>query len=180
MTGALRGDDQVDVLGPERRAGLDLRLDVARQETEFVRIDFQLQLRKIRAGRISVGLHLRHFTDLDAAQLDLRVVFHDQTGPVGNDGERNGCLQRSFERHRGQRADRDDHQNEYRCPPNRVNPPAPPGLLAHSHPPDRWKLPDCPYTDSVIVSRINTPAVIDERTARPTASPTPAGPPVAL
>ena len=46
--------------------------------------------------------------------------------------------------------------------------------------PDRWKLPDCPYTDSVMVNRMKTPAVIDRRTARPTASPTPAGPPVTV
>jgi hypothetical protein len=46
--------------------------------------------------------------------------------------------------------------------------------------PDRWKLPDCPYTDSVMVKRMKTPAVIEVRTARPTASPTPAGPPVAV
>ena len=51
--------------------------------------------------------------------------------------------------------------------------------LATSHP-DRWKLPVCPSTDSVMVNRMKTPAVIDVRTARPTASPTPAGPPVAV
>ena len=59
MTGALCGNDQVDVLGPERGAGLDLRLDVAGQVAEFVRIDFQLQLRKVRAGRIGIGLNIR-------------------------------------------------------------------------------------------------------------------------
>ena len=31
-----------------------------------------------------------------------------------------------------------------------------------------------------VVSRMNTPAVIEVRTARPTASPTPAGPPEAV
>src|ERR1700683_2683312 len=130
MTGAPCRHDEVDVLGPERGAGPDLGLDVARQETEFAWIDFQLQLRKIRAGRISVGLNLRHFTDLDATQLDLRVVFHDQTGPVGNDGERNGVLQRSFARHCGERAAPDDHQNEYRCPPNWIHSP---GLVLFAH-----------------------------------------------
>ena len=50
----------------------------------------------------------------------------------------------------------------------------------HRRHPDRWKLPDCPYTDSVMVNRMKTPAVIEVRTARPTASPTPAGPPVAV
>ena len=55
-----------------------------------------------------------------------------------------------------------------------------PGRVVHPRHPERWKLPDCPYTDSVMVSRMKTPAVMDVRTARPTASPTPAGPPVAV
>ena len=54
------------------------------------------------------------------------------------------------------------------------------GELVIARHPDRWKLPDCPYTDSVMVNRMKTPAVIEVRTARPTASPTPAGPPVAV
>ena len=40
--------DEVDVLGAERGAGLDLRLDVARQVLELARVDLQLQLRNGR------------------------------------------------------------------------------------------------------------------------------------
>src|SRR5271163_1707760 len=116
MSGTLFRDDEVDILCAERGAGLDLRLGIAWQIAEFARINFQLQLRKVRAGRIDIGFNVVYFTDLDAAQLDFRVVFHDQTGPIGNHRER---------------ADRDDHQNEYRCPPDWINSPAPPGLLAH-------------------------------------------------
>ena len=34
-------------------------------------------LRKVRAGRIGIGFNMVYFTDLNAAQLDFRVVFHD-------------------------------------------------------------------------------------------------------
>ena len=46
--------------------------------------------------------------------------------------------------------------------------------------PARLKLPDCPYTASEIITSTNADTISDVRTARPTASPTPAGPPRAL
>ena len=46
--------------------------------------------------------------------------------------------------------------------------------------PDRLRLGDCPYSDKVIASVTKTAEISDVRTARPTASPTPAGPPEAV
>ena len=46
--------------------------------------------------------------------------------------------------------------------------------------PARLKLPDCPYTASEIITSTNADRINEVRTARPTASPTPAGPPRAL
>ena len=87
--------------------------------------------------------------------------------------------QRPGEQQGGQRGQRRDHHEQHRCPPDGIDLSAPGCVCPFRHP-DRWKLPDCPYTDSVMVNRMKTPAVIEVRTARPTASPTPAGPPVAV
>ena len=46
--------------------------------------------------------------------------------------------------------------------------------------PARLKLPDCPYTASEIITSTKADTINDVRTARPTASPTPAGPPRAV
>src|SRR5258708_32960096 len=87
--------DEIDVLGSERGAGLDLRLDVARQVLEWPRVNLQTQLRKIGPGRTWVRTDGRDFAYLDAAQLHLRAVLHDQAGPVADECAANGFPHRS-------------------------------------------------------------------------------------
>ena len=128
--------------------------------SNVARIDLQLQLRQVGPTRICLGADGFDFADLDAAQLDLGAVLHDQPGPVGHQRERNGGSQRAGEQQGGQRAYRDDDHHQHRRPPDGIDL-APPRRVGHARHPDRWKLPDCPYTDSVMVSRMKTPAVID-------------------
>ena len=81
--------DEIDVLGAECGAGLDLRLDDCSAGTGTVP--------GRSSGSASRDRHLRHrsaapmdvdFADLDTAQLHLRAVLHDQPGPVGHQRER--------------------------------------------------------------------------------------------
>ena len=175
----VRRNDQIDVLGAERGARLDLRLDIARQVREWAGVDLQAQLRNAPAAPVSAA-DIGDFADLDAAQLYLRAVLHHQTCPVGHQGQRDVAAQRAGEQHRGQRADRDDRRQATPAPTRSGRSSRVGMSWSIGRYPDRWKLPDCPYTDSVMVNRMKTPAVIDMRTARPTASPTPAGPPVTV
>ena len=68
-----------------------------------------------------VGADGADLADLDAAQLDLGAVLHDQAGPVGDQRERDERARCAGEQHGGQRAQRDDHQEQHGCIPDRID-----------------------------------------------------------
>ena len=129
---AFVGHDQVDVLGAECGAGLDLRLDVARQVLEGFGVDLQAQLGRPHLRHPS-ALRCSHFADLDTAQLHLRAVLHDQAGPVGDQRERDERSRNVPENSTAVSAtERDDHHQQNRCPPDGVDSVAS-GRVGHRH-----------------------------------------------
>ncbi len=165
--GAL-GRDQVDVLLAEQRLGQQARVHVGRDVGDVLRLERDAE-RRLRP----VGPHLAHLADQQPAQLDVgaRIELiaeavglqrdpHDRCERLPVDGDGQGQQQREH-------GDEDDTvQPQSQHPHTAAHPAIRTVVLAPQIASDRKK------SRTLI-------ATIEVRTARPTATPTPAGPPLA-
>ena len=105
-----------DVLVAEHRAGLDLGVDIGRDQIGEPRLDLEIQLRHLLAVTIE-GQYIRDPADLDAVVRHLRAGVHHQARAVGDHGQ--AFLRRQYaaplrvdeRRHQGGQ-DQEDHPRQ--------------------------------------------------------------------
>ncbi len=170
LGGRVLGDVELDVLLTEERLGHDRGRHVLRDRLDQLGLDAQLQ-----GGAVALGLRLHDLADDHAADLDVRLrgqLQADRAGAQVHAVEGDELL-REHGVHQPDAADQhaDEHDTEE---------PVVGEELVHHGQPANLTVVEEPQMAMDRNRSITLIATIEVRTARPTATPTPAGPPLAV
>ncbi len=162
-----RGRDQVDVLLAEQRLGQQACVRVGRDGRDVLRLERDVE-RRLRP----VGMHRAHLADQQPAQLDVGARIELVAEAVGLQLDPYGRGEHLLVHGDGQGQQQREHGEEH----DAVQPQS-----QHSHPahPAIRTVVPAPQIASDRKKSRTLIATIEVRTARPTATPTPAGPPLA-